>query len=752
MSDTTASTGDLADALEGSDGFQLLARALPDAILVIGPDGTVDYASVQSESYFGRSAPEIVGRPFLDLVAPSDRTAFPTPPQADTVGSWDFRADTDDARWLNAAFLTPHLQGLRGTSLARALGDSALCLVRDLPREPLGARDRTDLLRRALDATNNIIVVSDPQADDNPIVVANEHFFSVTGYTREEVIGRNCRFLQIRPDGTRDDDQDGVRELVRAVAAGESAHVLLRNYKKSGELFYNELFITPIRDHDGRVVNFVGVQNDVTARVRAEREALGQASLLRAFFDSAPIMMGVVQRDSAGLVHRTANVLAAELYGRPPEDVGGARPHELGFTQREADRWVAAVQECAERGGAVHFEIVHPWDSDPDGEGARTLQVTVTRVESEGTADQGDLFSYIGEDVTGARRSARERRLLAAAVEQAAEAILVTDAEIDAPGPRILYANRAHQRIFGYETAELIGQSPRMFQGPETDRSVLDRVRRRLEAGEPASAEVVNYRKDGAPFVLEWEIAPVRDAAGAVVNWVGTQRDVTERRRLEHEVLAAAGREQERMARELHDGLGQLLVGAQMKLAVLEGELRDPAALDPKALAAAAARVSEIVGKAHGQARAIARGLFPVNVAPDGLGEALDRLVTEAHESLGVEATISSSTPVVLRSSEQAGHLYRIAQEAITNAVRHGHAGHVTVGLDRLDDGTVALTVRDDGVGIPDEALEGGEGIGLRTMAYRARRVGGVLDVWRREDGGTAVRVRFTPAAPPTGD
>ena len=752
MSDTTAATGDLAAALERSDGFQLLARALPDAILVIDPGGDVSYASVQSEAYFGRRAGDIVGRPFLDLVAEGDRTAFPSPPQVDSVGSWDFRAATDDGRWLNAAFLTPHLQGLRGTTLAEALGASALCLVRDLPSEPRGARDRTDLLRRALDATDNIIVVTDPQAEDNPIVVANDHFFEVTGYSRDEVIGRNCRFLQRRPDGTRDDDQDGVRELKRAIEAGESTRVLLRNYTKGGRLFYNELYVTPVHDHDGRVVNFVGVQNDVTARIEAEREALGQASLLRAFFDSAPVMMGVIQRDSAGLVHRTANARAAKIYGRAPEDMGGTRSGELGFTEREAARWLEAVETCAERGGPVSFETTHPWDADPDGDGSRSLQVTVSRVEAQTAADRGELFSYIGEDVTTARRSARERRLLSAAVDQAAEAILVTDAEAAPPGPRILYANRAHGRVFGYEPGEVVGQSPRIFQGPKTDRAVLDRVRRRIAAGEPFSGEVVNYRKDGAEFVLEWDIAPVRDDDGRITNWVGTQRDVTERRRLEHEVLEVAGREQERMARELHDGLGQLLVGAQMQLAVVERALQNAQDLDPAALAGTVARASEIVGEAHGQARAIARGLFPVNIEPDGLMVALERLTSEARESLGVDATFTFEVPVVVGSSEQAGHLYRIVQEAMTNAVRHGHAEHVAIGLSDAGDGTVALTVQDDGVGIDDDALDDGAGLGMRTMAYRARRVGGALDVRALDGGGTAVRVRFTPAPAPTYD
>ena len=745
MSDVTASLDGLAEALEQSDGFQLLARALPDALLVVRPGGEVAYASVQSRSFFGVEAGGIVGRPFLDLVADGDRGAFPDPVTASGVGTWDFRA-AGSGRWLNAAFLHPGLQGLRGTTLHRALGDATLVLVRDLPPEPDAARDRTDLLRRALDATNNLIVVTDATREDNPLSFVNGHFLEVTGYAREEVVGHNCRFLQVRPDGTRDDDQDGVRELAAAVAEGRPAHVILRNYRKDGRLFYNELYVSPVRDEGGRVVSFVGVQNDVTERILAEREALTQASLLRAFFDSAPVLMGVVQRDDAGLVHRTANEAAAGLYGRVPDEIAGSRPDELGFSEGEAARWRDAVAEVAATGEPVQFETLFPWDAAPSHESVRHLRMTVSRVEAQGTSEQGELYSYLGEDVTVQVRVERERKLLVAAVDAAAESILVTDAALEAPGPRILYVNEAHRRIFGYDPGELVGRSPRVFQGPQTDRAVLDRVRARLEAGEPVAAETVNYRKDGAPFILQWEIAPVKDEAGRVVNWVGTQRDVTERRRLEREILEISAREQERMAQDLHDGLGQVLTGVSFRLQALRAVLEARGDAD---LAADADRSRALVVEALEQARAIARGLFPVNVEPDGLMLALERLADDAAAAYGIDCTFTFDAPVPLRSTEAAGHLYRIAQEALANAARHGRASSVLISVSHGEGGAVTLAVQDDGVGIPDAAFSGGEGLGLRTMRYRAERVGGSLAVRPLESGGTLVALTFEPAAPP---
>jgi PAS domain S-box-containing protein len=127
----------------------------------------------------------------------------------------------------------------------------------------------------------------------------------------------------------------------------------------------------------------------------------------------------------------------------------------------------------------------------------------------------------------------RELRLLRAAVEAVGEAIVITDAELDPPGPRIEYVNAGFTRMTGYAPHEVVGRAPRMLQGPGTDRAVLDRMRADLEAGRPTRGEAVNYRKDGTEFVIEWLITPVLDGNGRVAHWVSAQRDVTERKRAE---------------------------------------------------------------------------------------------------------------------------------------------------------------------------------------------------------------------------
>lgn len=117
--------------------------------------------------------------------------------------------------------------------------------------------------------------------------------------------------------------------------------------------------------------------------------------------------------------------------------------------------------------------------------------------------------------------------LLARATHVARNAICITDAELDAPGPRIIYVNPAFEQMTGYTSDEVLGRDPRFLQGPDTDRAVLDRLRTDLESGRPFQGETFNYRKDGTPFRMAWRIAAVRDGEGTITHYVAAQDDVT---------------------------------------------------------------------------------------------------------------------------------------------------------------------------------------------------------------------------------
>jgi PAS domain S-box-containing protein len=138
------------------------------------------------------------------------------------------------------------------------------------------------------------------------------------------------------------------------------------------------------------------------------------------------------------------------------------------------------------------------------------------------------------------RRSEEQRQLLAEAVRNLAEGVIITDADLEPPGPRILFANDAIRRITGYEVEELVGRSPRLLQGRETDRAVLKRLKLSLAQGRTFKGEFINYRKDRTPYHVELLISPVRDAKRRITHFVAAHRDITDLKRAEEKAVQTA--------------------------------------------------------------------------------------------------------------------------------------------------------------------------------------------------------------------
>jgi|GEM_PF-251021 len=144
------------------------------------------------------------------------------------------------------------------------------------------------------------------------------------------------------------------------------------------------------------------------------------------------------------------------------------------------------------------------------------------------------LNSVLRAQIIERKKNEESLRFLGSAVEQARESIIITDAELDLPGPRIIFVNPAFTQMTGYTAAEVIGKTPRILQGPRTDRTVLARLRQNLESGEAFEGQTFNYRKDGREYFSESQIAPLRNAAGKTTHYVAIQRDITERKRAEN--------------------------------------------------------------------------------------------------------------------------------------------------------------------------------------------------------------------------
>lgn len=336
------------------------------------------------------------------------------------------------------------------------------------------------------------------------------------------------------------------------------------------------------------------------------------------------------------------------------------------------------------------------------------------------------------------RELEEKHRRVEAILETAVEGIIT----IDERG-RIDSFNRAAEQMFGYTAAEVLARNVSVLM-PSPDRERHDNyLANYLRTGEAKiigiGREVVAQRKDGTRFPMDLSVGEVR--LGDRRLFTALVRDITERRKLEQEVAAAAEQERARIGRELHDGLGQQLGGLLFLMNGLHRDLKDASSRQ----AEIAQQLCDELNTAMRQARNLAHELYAIRATPDGLTQALESLAERVAGAHGIACSFAGDRSLLVESQAVASHLYRIAQEAVHNALKHGRSTRIDIELARRE-AIVALSVRDNGAGLPAQAVAAGRGIGLRTMEQRARLLGGEFIVQGRPEGGVEVTC-MVPAA-----
>ena len=306
---------------------------------------------------------------------------------------------------------------------------------------------------------------------------------------------------------------------------------------------------------------------------------------------------------------------------------------------------------------------------------------------------------------------------------------------------RIVQCNRACVQISGREDDRVFaGRYVWDFIVGSEERERFQNLVKQMKKGhKPEAFECYWLREGGAPPLVSWSTTVLADAAGEPRNIIAAGMDVTESRRLEKAILDISAREEARIGQDLHDGLGQHLTGIAFMSKVLESNLSDRSLPEAKE----AARIVERVNEAISKTRELSRGLLPVSSG--GLIPALERWANEVASVFGIDCEFTCEYPVLIRDENLATHLYRIAQEAVNNAVKHARPAHIAIRVEKSGDG-MTMSITDDGAGLPEDASARG-GMGLRIMSYRARMIGAALDVSRNPEGGTTVLCQIQAAS-----
>ena len=315
--------------------------------------------------------------------------------------------------------------------------------------------------------------------------------------------------------------------------------------------------------------------------------------------------------------------------------------------------------------------------------------------------------------------------------EAAREGIVLADT-----AGSIEFVNPAMEQLFGYEQGELLGKSVERLM-PEEYRSVHGGfMQRYLQSGEGrivgTGRQVTALDSKGRRFPIYLSIGDID--TGSRRLFAGVILDMSEQQELQREILEIPINEQRRIGQELHDGLGQQLTG----LAMLATSLLNKASKPDYELAA---QLAKGLQEAVSQVRALSRGLVPVDVEAGDLIHALESLVDNLRRQTGLDISLQVSSPLNIRDSSCAVHLYRIAQEALNNAIKHAGASRIRVVIGR-EGNRGLLSITDDGSGF-DPQQESTAGLGMRIMKYRCELIDARLDVETPPAEGCRIKCYF---------
>jgi len=349
----------------------------------------------------------------------------------------------------------------------------------------------------------------------------------------------------------------------------------------------------------------------------------------------------------------------------------------------------------------------------------------------------GKVNRYIGvvHDITDRKNNEEVLRSQALAIEVMHEGVVLSDSD-----GIIRMTNPAFDRMFRIVAGSYIGKNLAQLPcDPPLDRQIAESAdEAAARAGTPLVSELTVHGAREGEVALFVEAAITSLILRGECFWLTMLQDATSRRQLEREVLEVSNREQQRIGSDLHDGLGQELTGIALLLRGLENRAeREAPALSPSI-----EEVALLVNDAIFTTRALARGLSPVTFDRGGLALALEDLARRlsAMFHIDVRCVANEALDHGLQSAN-ALHLYRIAQEAVTNAAQHGKAEQVRISL-CLDSGRGLLRIEDNGAGF-NPATQMSKGLGLRIMHYRAQMMAGSLRIESARTRGTIVSCWF---------
>jgi PAS domain S-box-containing protein len=571
---------------------------------------------------------------------------------------------------------------------------------------------------------------------DGHWLLLNDRFCEILGYSREELRGKT--FIDITHPDDREKSLAGVRELVFGNASSWSMQK--RYICKDGATVWGRTSVSLVRDRHHKPLYFVAAVEDITQTVEAEERIRESEERFRNMADTAPVMIWVSGTDKGCTFF---NKTWLDFTGRTMEQEMGSG-WAAGVHPDDLDRCVAVYSSSfdARKSFQMEYRLRRA-----DGEYRWLLDTGIPRFTS-GNVFQGYIGSCI--DITERIRAEEERQKFVSLADRSMEFIGMYDGDL-----RPLYVNPAGRRLVGLDDLDAacrVKIADYFF--PEDQHFITDEFLPRVLRNGHGTIEI-RFRnfKTGEAIWMIYNVMSIFDAHGAIVGWATVSIDVTERKRAERalqesqrELRALAGRlihaeeaERKRISRELHDDLSQKLAMIAFDTGSLI--LTPPASV--KEIKEPLHNLQTRVVQLSQDVRRISHGLHPSILEDLGLEAALSELCEEFSARNGIEALFEQEGLPKSLPVEIASCLYRVAQEALYNVLKHAQASQVRVRVSRSLKG-IHLHIDDTGIGFDAEAAHSRPGLGIVSMQERVRLVQGEFFIHSQPGKGTEVRV-FVP-------
>lgn len=582
----------------------------------------------------------------------------------------------------------------------------------------------------------------------------------VTGFSSEEYAADPTLWSAI----VVEEDRELIHQQIDSVLAGaQPPSVEYRIHRKDGQLRWMKKILVPYHDDHNCLIAYDSLLTDITEQKQAEESLRESEERFRLIFEDDLTGDYLAEPDGEIVLCNQAFV---DIFGFDSrEEAIGSNLANLYLAPLSWPNFVRLLSENKvlerhERAGR-----------HSDGTIRHVIETVLGTFNARGELlrIKGYVFDDTESKVATARLQRRNKELESAVADRtqvlqekqehlqaiwdsAFDAIIT----IDRHG-LIETANRATERMFGYASTELLGQNIKLLMPKPYCDEHDGYISRYHDTGQKrilnTPRELVALRKDGSIFPIDLSVTQV-DHSGV---FTGIIRDISERKRMQRHLLDISSEEQRRIGRELHDGTGQELTGLSLTAGALL-EMIDAAAnvtvdgrlvrqLEENAFKRVRdtlAKVNHKIIEANRHVHELSHGIMPVQIDAGALQSSLEELASSTHMPPTILCRFECPLPVVVSDNSAATHLYRIAQEAVNNALRHSQASEIVLSL-KQNGKELVLEVLDNGIGIDEmygrlaEAKKD-HGMGMRTMQYRAGIIGGTLQIERRKSGGTSVR------------